>query len=482
MSQIDQPDYTYEFDGISDRLTNSPLRIHNHRDGLQRDILVAVDDSDFLDIRGRQVPSHIADLIDLAVAIYEADRWSKRREDEPCKILVRLPVRHPEVFRSAEMHELLGNLLYWYTGDVWAFEFIQFDKQRRFAELQLPLWVAPYHDVPVKVSLWSGGADGLAGLCNQKHQKAAERFLLFGAGGNFTVRGVQKQVANALKERFPSWDISLTLLAIYQKRTRPAGLGIDRQQRARGLVFMLLGSAFALLENQYALHIYENGYGALNLPFRASEVGLDHSRAVHPLSLLYLSRFVSQVLGENFRFENPFLFSTKAEMCRVLEELSVVDIASLTISCDRRHRKQTTECGRCSSCLLRRQAFVAAGLDDQTRYLTQIERGEALNRLLEKSHLPAMLFQVNQLRLQLAKPNAWDVLARQHPTLLADLIAPYSSEYGMAQEELKRRILSLLQAFTDEWTVPEVRELFDTEMDAIKRVPRHTKMALVLSS
>src|SRR5678816_1680692 len=29
--------------------------------------------------------------------------------------------------------------------------------------------------------------------------------------------------------------------------------------------------------------------GAINLPFRASEVGLDHTRSAHPLSLLYMS-------------------------------------------------------------------------------------------------------------------------------------------------------------------------------------------------
>ncbi|MEW6114948.1 MAG: 7-cyano-7-deazaguanine synthase, partial [Thermodesulfobacteriota bacterium] len=217
----------------------------------------------------------------------------------------------------------------------------------------------------------------------------------------------------------------------------------------------------------------------INLPFRASEVGLDHTRAVHPLSLLYLSEFVSQVVGEDFIFDNPFLFWTKAQMCRVLEELNVVDIGRMTTSCDRRPHKQTKECGQCSSCLLRRQAFAAAGLSDRTEYLVQKETGRSLHRLLERSHLPAMRFQINRLRHRLGQPDAWNNLARQHPSLLADLVARISNASGMAQEEISDQILSLLQTYTNEWMASDVRDIFDAEMDAIKKAPKRVETALV---
>jgi hypothetical protein len=384
-------------------------------------------------------------------------------------------VRHPDVLSAAEEH--LERRLYWFTGDVWAFEFVEFGKQRRFAERQLPLWAAPQHEVPVEVALWSGGLDSLAGLCNRVAQNSAERYLLFGGGGNFVVHAIQRQIADAVQRRLPQRDISLTQLAIHQRGM--AYLPRDDRPRARGPVFMLLGAAFALLEGQHSLMIYENGIGAINLPFRASEVGLDHTRAVHPLSLLYLSEFVSQVVGEDFIFDNPFLFWTKAQMCRVLEELNVVDIGRMTTSCDRRPHKQTKECGQCSSCLLRRQAFAAAGLSDRTEYLVQKETGRSLHRLLERSHLPAMRFQINRLRHRLGQPDAWNNLARQHPSLLADLVARISNASGMAQEEISDQILSLLQTYTNEWMASDVRDIFDAEMDAIKKAPKRVETALV---
>jgi len=76
---------------------------------------------------------------------------------------------------------------------------------------------------------------------------------------------------------------------------------------------MLLGAVCALLADQQLLHIYENGVGAINLPFRASEVGLDHTRAVHPISLFEMSDTVSRITQASFRFVNPFVYSTKAK-------------------------------------------------------------------------------------------------------------------------------------------------------------------------
>ncbi len=467
--------FTFEFEGISDRLDSSRLHITDHGADQKYTIQVAVDDRDFLDIRERCVSSGVADLIDLAVAISEADRWAKRHVKVPTRIHVRLPLRQPEDLMTERIQRLLERLTYWYTGDTWTFEFLEFDKTRRVAELQKRLWEAPQHDVPVEVALCSGGLDSLAGLCNRIFQQDAERFLLFGAGGNFGIRGVQKKVMNELRTHLPSADISLTQLAIRQSKTRQKGLKIDPHQRARGLVFILLGCAFAFLEGQHSLAIYENGIGAINLPFRASEVGLDHSRAVHPLSLLLVSELVSAMFGVDFLVHNPFMFWTKGEMCRILQRMNLLEVVWRTVSCDRRHRKQTTECGRCSSCVLRRQALCAVGIDDHTGYLVHIETDEALNRLMRSSHLPAMLFQVSQLRSTLVQPNAWQILSHQHPSLLSDLVVRLSAAHGIAETEIIDEVLSLLRRYTDEWETSLGKKMFDSEFEQIKRTPRRAK-------
>ena len=66
-----------------------------------------------------------------------------------------------------------------------------------------------------------------------------------------------------------------------------------------------------------------------------------------------------------FRIHAPLIEMTKAEIIRWGTELGVV--YSLTHSCyDPSH--DGGACGRCDSCLLRREGFRQAGVDDPTRY------------------------------------------------------------------------------------------------------------------
>lgn len=460
-------DYTYRFSGISDQLQNGRLEIHDHRNGRTFNIRVAVDDQDFLHLRGLRVESRIADLIDLAVAIYEADRWSKRVEKRPTVLRVVLPVRNTEILQSEQVLYLLKRILFWYTGDLWQFEFQELTSQCRYAELQRPLWKSSNEGVVAEVALWSGGLDAFAGLCNRIEQRAAERFLLFGAGGNQRVKGVQKDVFQLMSRHYTT-DLGLMQLPIYQRDTKQKGLRRDDALRARGLVFVLLGSAYAKLEGQHQLHLYENGIGAINLPFRASEVGLDHARAVHPISLQNISRLLALIFDEPFSVLNPFLFWTKGEMCRILAHHEIVDIAWMTESCDRARRNVVSQCGCCSSCILRRLSFLAAGIPDRTHYLTDFETGNLPRNLLLSSHLPHMRYQVTRLREWLSKDNAWEILARQHPSLLADLV--HRSSGAPDQAAWIELVLSLLSRYTDEWMLPAVKQEFEPELEIIKRL------------
>jgi 7-cyano-7-deazaguanine synthase in queuosine biosynthesis len=475
-----EPHYTFDFEGISDHLYNSRLHITNHREGRTVTIHVSVDDSDFLRLRGLQVNSHVADLIDLAVAIYEADRWSLRDSESPCVIRVRLPIRHLSTFQRFELHRQLQEMLYWFTGDYWIFEFTALSEQRRFAELQRPLWKSSNEDVRAEVALWSGGLDAFAGLCNRIRDDVADRFLLLGAGGNPSIRGVQQRVFHLLHSRL-NMDLHLMQLHIYQKDTKKNGLRPDTKLRARGLVFMLMGCVYARLEGQHKLALYENGIGAINLPFRASEVGLDHARSVHPLSLLAVSKLVSFILEEQFLVHNPFVGWTKAEMCTILKELEVTDIAWQTFSCDRPHRKDNPQCGRCSSCLLRRESLLASKTPDETKYLIHVESGNTLYRLLRKSHLPHMMYQVNTIQSLLESGDAWGEFAREHPSRLGDLVDRLSYETGAYREILIEEVLSLYQRYAEEWSLGNVKAVFEPEITDIIRASKHKNQPKAIS-
>ena len=67
----------------------------------------------------------------------------------------------------------------------------------------------------------------------------------------------------------------------------------------------------------------------------------------------------------HFKVHAPFLQSTKAEIVRMGVDLGV-DLAATT-SCYQPDESGAA-CGECDSCLLRRKAFVEAGVTDPTRY------------------------------------------------------------------------------------------------------------------
>lgn len=71
------------------------------------------------------------------------------------------------------------------------------------------------------------------------------------------------------------------------------------------------------------------------------------------------------VEGERFKIHAPLINLTKAEIIQCGRELGVD--YSLTISCYQADADGTA-CGVCDSCRLRAEGFLAAGVDDPTRY------------------------------------------------------------------------------------------------------------------
>jgi 7-cyano-7-deazaguanine synthase in queuosine biosynthesis len=462
-------EYTFKFNGISDRLSDF-VRV-DHKTGEKKRLKVSIDDSKLFTYGGFPIDSYTADILDLAVAIHEADRWSGRDHKLSHTIHICLPVRNVEILNSPEFKDYIESVLYWFTQDRWTFMFTPLDELRRFAEMQSRLPETREAVKSTEVALWSGGLDAMAGLCNRINDATAERYLLLGSGTNTYIHSVQRSVFRTLKKQLGA-DLTLTQVPIVH---RGNGILPDRHLRARGLVFILLGCAYANLEGQNSLAVYENGIGAINLPFRASEIGLDHAVSVHPISLDKVSKLVSHILGKSFLVYNPFLWWTKAEMCQILPQMNVTDIAFKTISCDRLHRKQVKQCGCCSSCLLRRQSLLACGVKDDSEYLVYTQAGEDLQRLLTKSQLLHMGYQVNKLTSIFNGGSVWNQLASQHPTRLADMADRLVIDNSVTRNDWIENICSLYQRYTSEWGQGSVNSVFEAEMDNIKQASRQLK-------
>lgn len=443
---MDDLTHRYCFPEIS--TTRRSFGVNNYRDADAFEALVAVEDLEYLK-SGHPVPPRVADLVDLAVAVSAADRLSICKDDAPNVIEVALPVRDPGLFGNAATSKLLADVLYWYTGDHWRFCFSQHSAFRRGAELQecFPL---DDRKSAVEVALWSGGLDALAGLYNRLLLLPETSFTLLGTGSSNIVHRGQKETILAMSQVL-AFAGRTRLVRVPIKVTGTISRPKSPELRARGFVFLLLGAACAYLEGQRELNVYENGVGAINLPFRASEVGLDHARSVHPISLLDMSALVTALLGVPFRLHNPFLFTTKAQMCQRLVENGAVELIRKSISCDRLHRQKPMQCGLCSSCLLRRQSLTVLGVEDRADYVaTAPHPYEGQTRPFDTTHLQAMIFQADALRSLLSSGNPWGSLSRRYSTL-TDTVDRTASWEGLSPTAMQGKLLDLYGRYVREW-------------------------------
>jgi 7-cyano-7-deazaguanine synthase in queuosine biosynthesis len=444
-----EPDYIYIFDDITEERVSVIVQGPSLSNSIEETIIVR--DRTLLQRQSKQLSSVTADLLDIAIAVHIADRiLFHKQENIPCKLL-RVPLRNPEIFHSSEVMDKLTHCLHWFTEDIWLFEFSRRKKLGRVAEQQLSFDLVQ----PTEVALWSGGLDALAGLYNRLSEQSASQYsLVSSTNGNRYIHGVQRKVYQEINNLYNNITLTQISLRVCKKQR-----SIKRNfvPRTRGFVFMLFGIVMADIEGQNRFYIYENGIGAINLPFRESSMAYHQSRAVHPISIYHMSNLASEIFKKKFIITNPFIFYTKAEIIEKLVNQESTELVAQTISCDRRYRYQITQCGRCSSCLLRRQALGVHNLYTE-KYAIPIKRQQG--RPLKKSdgdYFRAMLYQVNRLSRILNSKHPWVDLSAEFPEL--STIARWRSQNESTsliyeQEQLIR----LYSKYVEEWKTLELKE------------------------
>ncbi len=434
--------HTYEFPNVADRINKGNFSYIRYEADDRQPFDITVHISQYLTrTASSQISALLADLIDLATAVYVADRLTSRKDNKTQRILVKLPLRSYELRTQISIHETLHDLLYWFTEDLWSFQFLPYrDDSTDLSQLSLP-WILD--DYPTRIALWSGGLDAIAGLYHQLKQDSFH-YTLFGTGGNNVALGRQKALYQQMKQHFPGRLKFIQIPLQMNKR----GLQTDSSSRARGFVFLVLGAVCAILEKQQTLYIHENGIGAINLPFRDCEVGLDHSRSVNPLSLSRMGKFLTDILGEHFSFENPFLFETKASICESLLK-EEPELAFKTISCDSWHHRTPPQCGYCSSCLLRRQAIGVFHVEDKTPYQITTSSGRE-KKNTDGVEFIAMRAQVATLQKLLKDANSWLSMVKHYP-ILDEILQNNVEESHEDPNLIKDRLLRLYINYVAEW-------------------------------
>lgn len=408
-------------------------------------------DKHIADTLNKKLPPLYADAIDLAVAIHCVDRLSlrgTRKHGWGRDLRLRVPVRCLPVWQSATIRDALFETLQFLTQDNWQIDFNEKATAYRLSESQEHLF-GERPDQAVEVCLYSGGLDSFAGLAARVSNEPHCHYLCISVTPNSRQRQRQRAQLTYLRREFGA-NISHVPVkyCLRDAEKQPQ----EPTRRTRGFLFGIIGGVAALMAGASTLHLYENGIGAINLPLDGSQIGIDNSRSVHPVTLHGLSRLLSSLGDQDFIIQNDCLYTTKAEMCRhpAVKRASLA-IAN-TFSCDGFpvRRRKFAQCGFCSSCLLRRQALEAADLAaaDGDDYGCDFQQAKQFEPHQLRA-LRAMNHQADRILNALIAPDAWTELCREFPELrrVAESIALNSTI-----DDARKQLVRLYGQHVREWS------------------------------
>jgi 7-cyano-7-deazaguanine synthase in queuosine biosynthesis len=405
-----------------------------------------------------QLPDRVADLLEIAMAVHAIDRLTPRSLRDPigrgwCRELAPvIGVRDVDFWSSQVTSQQLTRLLDWLTDDFWTPMFSDREGARPPEEVQGTLFtLTPEREAAV--ACFSGGLDSFAGAAIDLDRSEDVELVLMGQSGTSRARKLQRELAGALAARTARVQPLLIKANLVAAKGQPQ----DRQQRTRGFLFLAMAAATALVADVGEVRMYENGIGAINLPYSHGQIGAHMSRSAHPKTLLEMQRLVALMDVGQLRVSLPHMFDTKAQMIAAVPA-RFADLISATISCDtwssdrqpaplngaRAHR-----CGRCSSCVLRRQALRASGQREIDA--CEAHRTDVFDRAArDDDHfaLHVMLSQVAELTAATADDRPWAHLINTYPQLIEARDALRELGEG---DRVEQRLVSLYRSYAKEW-------------------------------
>jgi 7-cyano-7-deazaguanine synthase in queuosine biosynthesis len=321
------------------------------------------------------VPSLSIDLVRIAVAVYAADRSTKRAGGGSSwnqrQIQIEIPVS--DATRWTQVAHELASVIGFLTGDQWTLQ---------FNEEQAPIGTPDTGEAssPKRVVLLSGGADSAVGaLVSRSDLTRNEQHILLSHFSSRALSPIQRTIAEGAEQLLPGPVQQHVQIHLSRHRHRldKTKYPNEPSSRSRSLLFLALGLAIASIDG-VPLWIPENGFASLNPPLGPERRGSVSTRTTHPAFLGGLADVLRGV-GAHSLIENPFAGSTKGEMFKRAADLVGADRASAflsgTNSCAHTGQRSfkispTQACGVCFGCTVRRAAFTASGMEDATTYIS----------------------------------------------------------------------------------------------------------------
>lgn len=456
---LEFPSLSYKYDfSVTGTVSKQDSACTGDSFSLVSELRYYVKDEEIIGLFGSEINSLHLDWIDIAMAVYVADRLSfreveKYRNNWKRNFDLKIAVRNLEIWSSQEIQNELKNVLSFYTDDEWEFEFVRLESNDRLSSINNKLPIPP-SKIP-RVALYSGGLDSFAGAVREISNDNKSSFILVSGATNNRQEYQQNRQIKEIVKKHPTIEIIHQTIKFGFNWSGAEHSKEENSQRTRGFLFITLGVVTALNAGVNVLEIYENGIGAINLPYDNSQVGTMNSRGVNPLSLLRMEKFVQKITKCDFQIRNLYVFQTKSEMCRHQAVMDLADVISLTFSCDG-FPVQTAgkpQCGVCTSCLLRRLSVENANLtdfDDGEHYLTDLASYTSQPSFAQLNDLRAMEWQYLTIKNCLLSENAWQELILEYP-ILQTIVSELAVQKKLHSEDIQNKILLLFSRYCEEW-------------------------------
>ena len=320
-----------------------------------------------------------ADLLRIATAAYLSDRLTRRPKigfSREIDLIVH--AESPTTWRG-DAGQTLVNLLAWISGDEWTLKVVR-AKRQSFTDQLLP--------VPPRktIMLLSGGLDSFCGAVD--HLGTAKSRLHVGHRDVAkSTRHVQTLVGDWFTRQLP--EFSWTRHEITQSAPK-----VEPSTRTRSLLFIAMAVAAATGSGATSVIVPENGSTSMNVPILPSRGGALSTKSTHPWTF-HLVKQMLKAANIPATVTNPYLNLTKGELLLRASKKApkgFMDATGQTLSCSKldggrfKGGDPNLNCGICIACLVRRGAFVANNMSDNTEYLIDRLKGNARKKLIRQRH------------------------------------------------------------------------------------------------
>jgi len=211
------------------------------------------------------------------------------------------------------------------------------------------------------ISLLSGGVDSLVGAIDLTADNHKPIFV------SQVVRGdakSQRIFANKIKSESAHFQ--------WSHKIHPPKGESEGSTRGRSIIFFAFAAlAASAIEAQpgspVKIFVPENGFISLNVPLNPGRMGSFSTKTTHPVYLAGIQDIWDK-LNLNLQLVTPYQFKTKGELLAQCKNQDLLrELIADSTSCGKYSRHGQQHCGRCVPCMVRRAAFLKAGIPDNTK-------------------------------------------------------------------------------------------------------------------